>query len=255
MRENAVLADIKARIVRHFETPYSFNTVHGSDECCFENIAFSVGMLEDGADDADINAFYDVYAQRFRKDDALMRSDFVHSMMCNGLLHMESALRRTNAETLRAFRERLARVRDFAVSGAPIFYTEDEKQRMRAVPACWRGEGIVRQEHTSPYLRLPNVYDLLGFHAVYGKDGETDAAIDAIVAFILGKRYQEETKNGYGIGVNGEKGFVRSAYYAVGWDIHLSRLTPRQELLYMLLLSPVPGARQTTWYRENRAKY
>lgn len=254
MDQEKLLADTKARIARHMALPYAFSSIHGSGECCFENIAFCAGLLG-GASDGDIAAFYDCYLERFAASDAVTGDTFTRAMIMNGLLFMGKALGRRDAAVADAFRERLSRVHAFALSGAPILYSPQEREAFRGVPAVWRDTGIVRKEHTAPRLRLPIVHDLLGYAAMYGEGGEADAMMDGVVAYILGDGYQNTVQPGYGIGVRVGKGFTKGRYYAVGWDVVISRVSPRQEWLYMLLLSPVSAARGTAWYQDNLRRY
>lgn len=255
MKENEGLNRIKARIQKHFESSYSFQGIHGSNEWCLENIAFSIGSSEEDMIEAKILDFYDFYLRKFCQADEVMSSDFVRSMMLNCLLYMGKKINKYDPAIVEAFHQRLERVYQFAISGEKIFYTHEERKHIKSIPAAWRNAGIVRSEHTNPYLLLPNVYDLLGFSAMYGRTKEADIKMDKIAEYIFSAQYQEETELGYGIGINGENGFVKSTYYAVGWDVCLSHLTQKQTMLYMILLSPVSSARSTQWYKTNREKY
>lgn len=75
--------------------------------------------------------------------------------------------------------------------------------------------------------------------------------IDGILNYIFSSSYQEEVECGYGIGMNGKRGFVKSSFYAVGWDVCLLHLTPRQEIVYMLLFASIDSARRSEWHRQN----
>lgn len=252
MKENTQLDKIKTRIMKHFESPYSFQGIHGSGECCFENIAFSIGFYDENISDDIITEFYEFYLNKLASSDELNKNDFIKTMVLNGLLYSGKRLGRNDKAVTDAFLERLSRVYNFAVSGEKIFYNEEERKNIKGVPKCWRDAPVVRYEHVNPNLRLPIIYDLLGFSVMYGKNKESDRMIDGIIKYVLSAYYQEEVKSGYGIGINGESGFVKSPYYAVGWDLCFLHITRRQTLLYSSLLSKIPCAVSSEWYQSNR---
>lgn len=252
--QNTRAEQLHQKIAAHLAAPYGFGGIHGSAEACFENLAFFIGCSREAINDDAAATLYELYAQRLADEDEVTGSDFVRSMVLNSLLFMGKKLGRADARVEEAFLQRLERVYAFAISGERIFYTAEERRAFKGIPPVWREQPIVRIEHTNPYLRLPYVYDLLGYFAMYGKSREADAKIDAVVDYILGDGYQRETLHTYGIGVNREKGFVKSAYYAVGWDVCVAHLTPRQELLYLWLLSPVAAAVRSPWYQTTKAK-
>lgn len=249
MKENTYIDRIKKRIEKHFELPYSFSGIHGCSDYCFENIAFSIGFSQRDISDDEIIRFYEFYLDKISTGDKIAGSDFTKTMLLNGLLFAGRKLNRCDEAVINAFHERLSRVYSFAISGAEIFYNNEERKKIKSVPKVWRDAPVVRYEHTNPYIKLPYVYDLLGYSVMYGKNEKTDNMIDKIIEYASSTKYQEEVKNGYGIGINGENGFVKSNYYAVGWDLGVLRLTHRQRLLIMILLSGISSAVKTDWYQ------
>lgn len=254
MRQNGTENKLLERIRLNLSKSFSFQNIHGSSEACFENIAFAIGFRPE-PENPDYQAFYDYYLRRFIEGDELLRSDFMSLIIYDLLLYVGRSLGRRDEALYEAFAARLDRVCQFIDSGDRIFYSDEEKSAFRGIPPQWREQKLVRRENTSPYLRLPYMYDLPAYSALYGEDAATDRKIDRVLRYVLSEAYQEEVKNGYGIGINGERGFVKSSYYSVGWDVGVNRLTTRQELMYLRLLSSVDAVRDSDWYRSAVADY
>ena len=254
------LNKIETRIKNLLENITNYKYIHGSDENYLENVAFSFGVLAENIKEKinfkDITKIYNYFYQVFDKNDSFINTDFNKMLISNSMLFLNTKLNLEEKVFKKYFLERLERVYRFVTSNKNIFYTPEEKDLLKGIPTVWKNTIIVRKENTNPYSIIPQIYDVLGYNAMYSKlENKYQIMIDKIIDFIFSEKYQKEVINGYGIGIYINPETKKKKYYAVGWDISLNNLSPTQELTYMYLFSNISSARNKEWYMNNISKY
>lgn len=254
---------IISRINYMLENKDNIEHIHGRFGYCLENIAFSIGILNEAVfdkffkDSKEIDNLYNYVHELFISDNQLIRTDFYQHVIASTMLFANRNINKDDDVFKTYFIQRLKRLYEFCVSKKEIFYDKNEKLSFKSIPAPWRNYNIVRFENTNPFIIIPQVYDLLSFSVMYENNlnDEVRLMIDVIINYIFSSKYQKDVLGGYGIGINEKVGFIKSRYFAVGWDIHLYDLSPSQELTYMILFSRITSARITKWYINNLNKY
>lgn len=246
---------IDEKIAYILENNKNYQFVHGSGDTFLENIAFSIGLESNKIDENIMNRLISLSIETFTSKEAPYDSDFFHMVIANTMLF---ALRdKMDSITLfkNYFLDRLNRLFVFVNSNSDLFYSLAEKEAFKGVPLPWKNQQIMRKENTDPFFIFPQVYDLLGFYAMYDTSDEVKEKIDRIIDYLFSDKYLDETKNGYGIGIKSKSGFTKGKYFAVGWNFRIDNLAPSEELTYMVLLSRFSSGRNKEWYKNNILKY